>query len=88
MGRDARRRRLGLGFDLDGRPLAESSDQVNQRIDHAFDDPDTRVVLAILRHQHTGDLHISIMGPPSQETLELLEHSARTYRRILYGPES
>jgi hypothetical protein len=86
MGRDARaNRRLDLAFGLDGKPLAATPDQVSAQIDGVWDDPNSKLVMAIA--ERGGELFIHIMGPPDIKTLETLEHAAQTYRNILYGPK-
>lgn len=76
-------KREGLGFDLAGRPLAYSSDQVNTMIDRALEDPDAKLVLVIL--QKGDDLMVQVMGPPSRAILDQLEETTRAYRRIVHG---
>jgi hypothetical protein len=76
-------KRHGLGFDLDGQPLAYSSDEVNTMLDRAYDDPHTKVVLVILKKG--GDLMVQIMGEPTRAILQQLEQATAAYRRILRG---
>jgi hypothetical protein len=87
MGREARRKREDMAFDLDGKPLSMSPDQVRQKVDAALDDPNSELVAVILR-QH-GQLFLQVMGPPSRETLTDLQEVMQTmingYSHILKG---
>lgn len=75
-------RREGIAFGTDGKPMPLTSDAVNQTIDTSWEDPESRLVLAILQTRQ-GDLMINIMGRPSHKVLDLLEQTTETYRKIV-----
>jgi hypothetical protein len=78
-------KRHDMGFDLDGRPLSWSPNDVRHRVMAAFDDPDSELVAVVLRHK--GDLLLQILGPPSRETLadikRVLQQLIDGYQHIL-----
>lgn len=76
-----------MGFDLDGKPLPMSGNDVKRRVLDAMDDPDSKIVLAVLRHR--GELIVQIGGTPSRETLDDIMQAFQTtlnaYEHILKG---
>lgn len=78
-----RPRRDGLGFDLDGTPLPMLSEDVNAKLDAAFKHPDSKLRLVVFTLHE--ELFVNVMGPPTREDLELLEHLVESYTKILKG---
>ncbi len=78
-----KKRPEAMGFDLDGTPLPMTSAAVNHKADAAFDHPDSHLRVVIFELH--DELFVKVMSQPSQADLELLEHIAQTYRKILAG---
>jgi hypothetical protein len=76
-------KRMGLAFDLDGKPLAVDPREVPKIIDAALENDQSKLVLVIL--ELDDELLINIPGPPSRRVLELLQRAVRSYKQVLRG---
>lgn len=74
--------RFNMAVDRDGTPLPFSPDEVHQISEKALEDG--HVMAAILRLP-SGDLSVQVFGPPSQELVDILEQTAKAYKRVLRG---
>jgi len=79
--------RQDMAFDLHGRPLAMAPTDVSRMVNEALEAKDSQLVAYILRHQ--GQLMLQILGPPTRETLEDIQHVLQTlidgYAHVLKG---
>ncbi len=71
-----------MAVDAAGKSLPYTAEEVTRIMEKALRDGD--VMAAILR-MPTGDLAVQVFGPPSLELLDILETTARAYRRVLQG---
>src|SRR5882672_2543302 len=74
--------RFNMAVDRDGTPLPFSPDEVHQISEKALEDG--HVMAAVIRLP-TGDLSVQVFGPPSQELVDILEQTAKAYKRVLKG---
>jgi hypothetical protein len=71
-----------MAVDAAGTPLPYSPEEVRQIVEKALREGD--VMAAILRLP-TGDLCVQVLGPPSQELVEILQTTLDAYKRVLKG---
>jgi hypothetical protein len=74
--------RDSMAIDSDGRPLPYTSADVDAIVQKALNEGD--VLMAVLR-MPSGDLAVQVLGPPSQELVEILETVAKSYRIAVEG---
>lgn len=70
-------KRTTLGFDLNGNPIQDQyADEKGREI---FE----KGKLLLVINELDGELSVQIMGPPSEKTLELLQHAVDSYKKIV-----
>lgn len=74
---DDEHRNIGIGGD--GKILPISSDEVDEIVKDATFNGEIVMVVSKKDEQ----LAVKVFGPPSWETLEILEHITKTYRQVL-----
>lgn len=73
---------FNMAVGPEGEVLPFSSAEVGEIAEKALRDGD--VIAAILRLP-SGDVSVQVFGPPTQELVDVLEQTARAYRRVLQG---
>lgn len=74
--------RFNMAVDGAGNTLPFTPDEVTRISEKALQDGD--VMAAIIRLP-TGDLSVQVFGPPSQALVDILEQTAKAYKRVLKG---
>lgn len=72
-----------MAIDEAGRPLPYSSAEVRKIVRESLTDPNSELIAVILKHR--GNLMVQVMGPPSQELVDILETTLRAYRTAARG---
>jgi DNA-directed RNA polymerase subunit RPC12/RpoP len=74
--------RHNMAVDSEGQSLPFTPEEVNRISEQAL--RDGSIVAAIIRLP-SGDMSVQIFGPPSHELVDMLDATARAYRRVLKG---
>jgi len=70
-----------MAVDGDGNPLPYSPTAVRDIVLKMINEGEIMAVIV----RKGGDLGVQVFGPPSQELLDILDQTARAYRRALKG---